>query len=141
MVIEFEKNINRAALFWIVDKIRMKKSDGGAQLLIRKEPCLRYENFSPFISSEVVGFFFLVNNLIFDFKSNCSKDKGLIIHISATKLRLLELADEIGFTKQTKSGMKSFNVGSLDDFVYEGEHRLPIKMRVYVLHTSRMQTT
>lgn len=41
MVIEFEKNINRVALHWIVDKIRMKKSDGGAQLMIRKEPSLR----------------------------------------------------------------------------------------------------
>lgn len=45
MVIEFEKNINRIAMHWIIDKIRMKKSDGGAQLLIRREPCLRYEFF------------------------------------------------------------------------------------------------
>lgn len=49
-----------------------------------------------------------------------NRDQGLIIHISATKLRLLELADEMGFTKQTKSGMRNFNVGSLDDFLYEG---------------------
>lgn len=42
MVIEFEKNTNREALHWIIDRIRMKKSDGGAQLLIRKEPCLRW---------------------------------------------------------------------------------------------------
>lgn len=41
MVIEFDKNINRLAMHWIVDKIRMRKSDGGAQLLIRKEPATR----------------------------------------------------------------------------------------------------
>ncbi|CRL00765.1 CLUMA_CG014020, isoform A [Clunio marinus] len=88
IVIEFEKNVNRHALHWIVDKIRKKKIDGGAELLIQKQPSL-------------------------------SDEKGLIIHISATKLRLLELADEIGFTKQTENGMRNFNIGCLDDFVYE----------------------
>lgn len=43
----------------------------------------------------------------------------MIIHVSASRNRLLELADEIGFTKQTKQGMKNFNIGSLDDFIYE----------------------
>lgn len=41
MVIEFDKNIKKDALHWIIDKIRMRKSDGGAQLLIRREPCHR----------------------------------------------------------------------------------------------------
>jgi hypothetical protein len=50
---------------------------------------------------------------------SCSKDRGLIIHISATKLRLLELADEIGFTKRTRNGMRNFNIGSLDDFIFD----------------------
>ncbi|KAG5674939.1 hypothetical protein PVAND_004883 [Polypedilum vanderplanki] len=89
MVIEFDKSINRDALYWIIDKIRKKKSDGGAQLIIRSEPCL-------------------------------SDERGLIIHISATKLRLLEIADEIGFTKPTKNGLRSFNIGSLDDFIFDG---------------------
>ncbi|XP_070496668.1 anoctamin-10 isoform X4 [Chironomus tepperi] len=88
MVIEFDKNIKRDALHWIIDKIRMRKSDGGAQLLIRREPCQ-------------------------------SKEKGLIIHISATKLRLLDLADEIGFTKPTRNGMRNFNIGCLDDFLFD----------------------
>lgn len=43
----------------------------------------------------------------------------MIIHVSASLNRLLELADEIGFTKKTKQGMKNFNIGSLDDFIYE----------------------
>lgn len=41
MVIEFDKSVNRDTLHWIIDKIRMRKSDGGAGLLIQKEPCLR----------------------------------------------------------------------------------------------------
>lgn len=44
-------------------------------------------------------------------------------------MRFLELADEIGFTKQTKSGMKNFNVGSLDDFLYEGMFAFMISAR------------
>lgn len=50
-----------------------------------------------------------------------TKDKGLIVHIAASKLRILEIADEIGFLKPTKSqgGFKSFNIGSLDDFLHE----------------------
>ena len=116
MVIEFDKNIHRDALHWIIDKIRMKKSDGGAQLLIRKEPCLRL-----YYRIYLSMFLRIVNNSVYVFENTkCSKDKGLIIHISATKLRLLELADEIGFTKQTRNGMRNFNVGSLDDFIYEG---------------------
>jgi hypothetical protein len=54
--------------------------------------------------------------------STVSKDKGLIIHISATKLRLLEIADEIGFTKPTRSGMRNFNIGSLDDFIFDSTY-------------------
>jgi len=51
---------------------------------------------------------------------NDRRDKGLIIHISASKLRLLEIADEIGFTKQTRHGMRNFNIGCVDDFIYDG---------------------
>jgi hypothetical protein len=40
MVIEFDKNINRDTLHFIIDKIRMRKGDGAA-LLIRKEPSFR----------------------------------------------------------------------------------------------------
>lgn len=50
----------------------------------------------------------------------CSKDKGLVVHVSASKHRLLELADEIGFSKQTTHGMRIFNIGCLDDFLYKG---------------------
>lgn len=38
LVIEFANNVNSKSLHWIVDKIRGKKTHGGAELLIRKEP-------------------------------------------------------------------------------------------------------
>lgn len=41
IVIEFDPQIHKTSLHWIIDKIRMKKSDGGAQLLMKREPSLR----------------------------------------------------------------------------------------------------
>lgn len=40
-VIEFNRNVNRKSLHWIIDKIRGKKANGGADLLIRREPIHR----------------------------------------------------------------------------------------------------
>lgn len=38
LVIEFSPNINRSTLHWIIDKLRKKKLQGGAELLVRREP-------------------------------------------------------------------------------------------------------
>lgn len=38
LVVTFANTINQKALHWIVDKIRSKRSHGGAELLIRMEP-------------------------------------------------------------------------------------------------------
>lgn len=38
LVIEFSAEIRKKTLHWIIDKIRMKQSSGGAGLLIRREP-------------------------------------------------------------------------------------------------------
>lgn len=65
-----------------------------------------------FFSSSYIMYVFCVS----------SKEKGLIIHISATKLRLLEIADEIGFTKPTRNGTRNFNIGSLDDFIFDSKN-------------------
>lgn len=73
-------------MHWIIDKIRGKKADGGAELLMQKEPATPIQ--------------------------------GLTIHVSATKMRLMEIADELGIMKPTKEGiMRNFNVVSLDDFL------------------------
>lgn len=38
LVIEFSAEIHKKTLHWIIDKIRMKQSRGGAGLLMRREP-------------------------------------------------------------------------------------------------------
>lgn len=38
VIISFASDVNTKTLHWIVDKIRGKKSHGGAELLLRKEP-------------------------------------------------------------------------------------------------------
>lgn len=38
LVMEFSTNINRSTLHWIIDKLRKKKLQGGAELLVRREP-------------------------------------------------------------------------------------------------------
>lgn len=38
LVISFASDVNTKTLHWIVDKIRGKKSHGGAELLLRMEP-------------------------------------------------------------------------------------------------------
>ena len=40
LVIIFNNDVNSKSLHWIVDKIRGKRTHGGAELLIRKEPQL-----------------------------------------------------------------------------------------------------
>ncbi|XP_049288055.1 anoctamin-10 isoform X2 [Anopheles funestus] len=54
-------------------------------------------------------------------KEPLSKDSQTIIfHISATHMKLLEIADDMGFMKRTKSGIiRNFNVACLDEFFYD----------------------
>ncbi|XP_041778401.1 anoctamin-10 isoform X2 [Anopheles merus] len=54
-------------------------------------------------------------------KEPLSKDsKTIIFHLSATHMKLLEIADDMGFMKRTKSGIiRNFNVACLDEFFYD----------------------
>ncbi|XP_055550170.1 anoctamin-10 isoform X2 [Wyeomyia smithii] len=89
MVMEFSENTDSETICWILEKIRGKRIDGGAELLVRKEPLTK-------------------------------ETRNLILHISATQMKFLELADDIGFMKQTKNGIiRNFNVACLDDFFYD----------------------
>lgn len=38
IVIKFASHINASAMMWLVDKIRGKRRDGGAELLVRRQP-------------------------------------------------------------------------------------------------------
>nr|XP_029727408.1 anoctamin-10 isoform X2 [Aedes albopictus]XP_029727409.1 anoctamin-10 isoform X2 [Aedes albopictus]XP_029727410.1 anoctamin-10 isoform X2 [Aedes albopictus]XP_029727411.1 anoctamin-10 isoform X2 [Aedes albopictus]XP_029727412.1 anoctamin-10 isoform X2 [Aedes albopictus]XP_029727413.1 anoctamin-10 isoform X2 [Aedes albopictus] len=91
MVLEFSEGTATETIQWIIDKIRGRKVDGGAELMVRKEPL--------------------------------TKDtQTLILHISATQMKFLEIADDMGFMKRTKTGIiRNFNVACLDDFFYD-EH-------------------
>ncbi|XP_044726729.1 anoctamin-10 isoform X2 [Chrysoperla carnea] len=91
IVIKFAENVNKTTLKWIVDKIKGNKRNGGAELLIQKQP---YD-----------------------------KNEGLILHISATKIKFLELAEEMEIVKQDRFGvMREFTVDQLEDFLEPGMH-------------------
>lgn len=38
IVLKFSPNVNRSTIHWIVDRIRGKRRNGGAELLIKKQP-------------------------------------------------------------------------------------------------------
>ncbi|XP_058824680.1 anoctamin-10 isoform X2 [Topomyia yanbarensis] len=89
MVLEFAENAETDTIQWIIDKIQGKRVDGGAELLVRKEPLTK-------------------------------ETQTLNLHISATQMKFLEIADDMGFMKQTKTGIiRNFNVACLDDFFYD----------------------
>lgn len=55
--------------------------------------------------------------LITHFPSIFSPNEGLVVHVSAENSKFLQIADELGIMKPTRSGdMKSFNISCLDDF-------------------------
>ncbi|XP_055597041.1 anoctamin-10 isoform X2 [Uranotaenia lowii] len=91
MVMEFGESVETEAVLWILDRVRGKKVDGGAELLVRKQP----------LSKET---------------------QSLVVHVSAKQMKFLEIADDMGFMKRTKSGIiRNFNVACLDDFFHD-EH-------------------
>lgn len=50
-----------------------------------------------------------------------SLNQGLVLHVSASSTKFLQIADELEIMKKTKSGvMKNFNISCLDDFFLDG---------------------
>ncbi|XP_058452350.1 anoctamin-10 isoform X2 [Malaya genurostris] len=91
MVLEFAESVESDTIQWIIDKIQGRKIDGGAELLVRKEPLTK-------------------------------ETQSLNMHISASQMKFLEIADDMGFMKQTKTGIiRNFNVACLDDFFYDDQ--------------------
>lgn len=110
IIIEFHKNIDHNSLHWIIDKIRSKKTSGGAGLILRREP--KQTRFVIYIDSCYLNKFDL----------GSSGNHGLILHVSASRLRYLELADELGIVKPTKSGkMWNISIAGLDDFFIDSK--------------------
>lgn len=62
-------------------------------------------------------FVVLINWFCFYLHLIQSANEGLIIHVSAENSKFLQIADELGIMKQTRSGvMKSINISCLDEF-------------------------
>nr|CAD7196998.1 unnamed protein product [Timema douglasi] len=91
MVIKFSRHIHGKALVWLVDKITGKRLDGGAELLVRKQPQ--------------------------------GHGEGLILHVSASSIKFLEVAEELEIKKKDSQGLvREFTVSQLEDFLLDGMH-------------------
>nr|XP_023025137.1 anoctamin-10-like [Leptinotarsa decemlineata] len=56
-------------------------------------------------------------------KQSCNPEDGLILHLSASKIKLLEAAEEMELMKQDRNGhIREFTVASLEDFLPEDKH-------------------
>ncbi|GFG34765.1 hypothetical protein Cfor_04644 [Coptotermes formosanus] len=91
IVVRFSRHIKTATLMWLVDKICGKRLDGGAELLVRRQPH--------------------------------QEGEGLTLHISASKIKFLEVAQELELKKRDRCGLiREFTVCQLDDFLEDGMH-------------------
>ncbi|XP_077290700.1 abnormal X segregation isoform X2 [Arctopsyche grandis] len=91
IVIKFAPKVKEKTLAWFISKVRGERQNGGAELLVRRQPY---------------------------------KDKeGLILHISASKIKFLQIAEEIEIVKKDRSGiLREFVVSRMEDFLEEGMH-------------------
>ncbi|KAG5865434.1 hypothetical protein JTB14_007521 [Gonioctena quinquepunctata] len=56
-------------------------------------------------------------------KQPCNPENGLILHISASKIKFLEVAEEMELMKEDRNGhVREFSVASLEDFLPEDKH-------------------
>lgn len=91
LVLAFARHVKPEALRWLVDKIRGKRRDGGAELFVRRQP-LRH-------------------------------GEGVTLHLSASKIKFLEVAEELELRKRDSAGlMREFLVSQLEDFLVDGMH-------------------
>lgn len=93
IVVKISKDIKTATLHWLVEKIRGKRRDGGAELIVMTQA------------------------------DDSGEDDGYTLHISASKIKFLETAEEMELMKLDRSGqMREFTVAQLEDFLPEDMH-------------------
>ncbi|GLH12162.1 Anoctamin [Gryllus bimaculatus] len=81
MVLVCSRTISNEAFMWLLDKVRGKRRDGGAELL------------------------------------------GVTLHVSASKIKFLEVAEELELKKRDREGLvREFAVSQLEEFLAEGMH-------------------
>ncbi|CAH0557355.1 unnamed protein product [Brassicogethes aeneus] len=91
IVIKVAENIPEATVKWLINKIKGKKRDGGAELIVMMQPS--------------------------------SGDEGHVLHISASKIKFLEIAEEMEMVKTDRNGlMREFAVAQLEEFLPEDMH-------------------
>lgn len=57
MVLEFSEGTATETIQWIIEKIRGRKIDGGAELMVRKEPLTKYEGLRVFFARDFNDFY------------------------------------------------------------------------------------
>ncbi|XP_063918070.1 anoctamin-10 isoform X2 [Zophobas morio] len=91
LVLKVASDIKENTLTWLIDKIRGKRRDGGAELIVMRQPC--------------------------------DPEDGWMLHLSASKIKFLETAEEMELMKEDKAGvMREFTVSQLEEFLPEGMH-------------------
>lgn len=109
VVMKVVPDIHEKALQWLATKIRGKKSDGGGELVAILQPKTNAE--------EVQGK---------NWNSSLVWNRAAFLqeytfHISATRIKLLEIAEDIDLVKLDPRGRpREFTVASLDDFLTDG---------------------
>ncbi|KAL0274144.1 UNVERIFIED_CONTAM: hypothetical protein PYX00_006638 [Menopon gallinae] len=91
LVVRFARHFDLKCLIWFINKIRGKRKNGGAELLVRRQP--------------------LTDSLT----------KGVTIHLSASTSKVLEVAEELEMRKQDNTGLlREFVLTQTDCFLPEG---------------------
>lgn len=91
IVLQINGKTQENTVRWLVEKIRGKRRDGGAELIVMRQPYKR--------------------------------EDGYIFHISASKIKFLETAEELEMIKEDRSGqMREFTVAQLEDFLKDDMH-------------------
>ncbi|KAK7789933.1 hypothetical protein R5R35_010907 [Gryllus longicercus] len=91
MVLVCSRTISNEAFMWLLNKVRGKRRDGGAELLVRRQPH--------------------------------KPGEGVTLHVSASKIKFLEVAEELELKKRDREGLvREFAVSQLEEFLAEGMH-------------------
>lgn len=113
LVVRFSRKIHPKCLSWFVDKIRGNKKDGGAELLVARQP----------ISDSLTKVSDRIRISIFrsKIKPTFFFFQGVTIHLSASKFKILEVAEEMELRKSDSAGLvREFVLTELEDFLEDG---------------------
>ncbi|KAJ8969671.1 hypothetical protein NQ317_002698 [Molorchus minor] len=116
IVLQVASNVPENTLKWLIDKIRGRKRDGGGELVVMKQP------FNPDDALLVQSI-----DALLKFKPTPVRARMYscvyVFHVSASKIKFLEVAEEMELRKKDRSGkMREFTVAQLEDFLPDDMH-------------------